>query len=750
MSAAKRPVPPAGVGLAAPGEGCAAARCRATVALGNPVGLLRGVSDARVRAFGRLGVTTVSDLLLNAPARYIDFTDITPISHLRIGDEATVMGSVHSVRARTARRRMKIVEASIVDSTGVINAIWFNQPWIVDSIAEGSEVVLQGKVEHRYGYLQMTSPRYMEASDDGSRSPAILPIYRQTKGLATGVISKLVAEAVSVASFSLDPIPADLRERRSLMSRSTALGELHFPSSMEQVRLARKRLAYEELLFLQLRWLMLRRAMDEEGGAISHVVDGPLLAAYIEALPYSLTEDQRAALDAILADMAAGRRMNRMLLGDVGTGKTAVAAAALAAVADSGSQGVLLAPTEVLARQYGEKMGPVLDSIGVRWETLTSATPAAERQRIVAGLVAGQVQALFGTHAVLEPDVVFRSMTLAVVDEEHRFGVDQRNALRAKGDCCDYLSMTATPIPRSLALTMYGYLDCSWIRTRPGGDRAIETVLVDKRNRFMAFDEIRDCVARGHQAYLICPLVGEPAENGPADRSLEDEGDDWSPDGPMAEEELELAGSDLKAARAEADYLAAKVFPEMSIGLLCGKMPASEKSEAMDRFRRGETDVLVSTTVVEVGVDVPNATVMVVEDAERFGLSQLHQLRGRVGRGVHPGKMVLLAAARTEGSRKRLEAMCSTQDGFELAELDLALRHEGDVSGSRQHGMPGLRFSNVARDLDLVEISRADAAEILRDDPDLSDPANMLLAWAVGSVRPDGGEDREVSGRCGS
>lgn len=707
------------------------------------------VKGARARALSRLGIETLRDLLYDAPRRYMDFSDITPILQCQVGEKANVLGQVHEVSTRTSRRRMKITRATVTDDSGMVEAVWFNQPWVSNALSEGKTVLLQGSISFRGGFKQMKSPEYMVL--EGDSDAGIRPVYRQTRGVTSAWVSRFVDEAMDVVGCPVDPLPVWLRTERGLVSRQCALRMLHHPVDMGEVPVAKRRLAYEELLLLQLHWMQERDAVEAGSPARRHIVDGPKSMAFGDAIPFELTSDQRDALDAILSDMSSPKRMNRMLLGDVGTGKTIVAAGAFAAVSDTGTQAVLMAPTEVLARQYGEKVGPVLDRLGIRWATLTSSTPASERGMVLSSLAGGQTEVLFATHAVLEDDVRFADLSLAVVDEQHRFGVGQREKLRSKGKDVDYLCMTATPIPRSLALTVYGDLDCSYIRQRPGGNRPIETVVMEKENRFAAFDEIRECVAQGHQAYIICPLIGESGKRGGEDSGKrspsgsDGEADDVELDArdrPLDEEDLESMGGDLKAARAEAEYLQTQVFPNMNIGLLCGQQSPSEKSETMASFARGDIDVLVSTTVVEVGVDVPNATLMVVEDAERFGLSQLHQLRGRVGRGESPGKAILLASTRTEVSAKRMSYIEQTQDGFELAELDLSLRREGDVVGNRQHGLPSLRFSNVVRDSDLIEQARADAARILDVDPLLEHPANALLRHEVNAIysQPDGSE----------
>ena len=719
-------------------------RLAGTLGLDDPVSALKYVSGTRERALHGLGIETVRDLLLYAPKRYLDFTRITPIAQCGIGDKVTVRGRVHKVTVRNLRNRMKLVEASVVDDTGVINLVWFNQPWIADSVKEGVTVVAQGAVDHRYGYKQIASPIHLVEQGDGSESaPPVRPVYRQTKGLTTAWITRIVTEALAHVGEPADPVPVRLRLARGLMSRHAALRCLHLPETSDEAFEARHRLAYDELLALQLDWLREKRASAHEGLGHLHIVDGPHMDAFLAAVPFDLTGDQRSVLDDILSDMAEPSCMNRMLLGDVGTGKTIVACGAIAAAADTGSQAVLMAPTEVLARQYGVKIGPVLDAAGVRWAFLSAATKASERAEMLRLLAAGELDALFATHAVLEDDVVFSNLSLVIIDEQHRFGVNQREKLRSKGEHCDYLCMTATPIPRSLALTVYGSLDCSYIRQRPGGNRVIETRVIDKRNRFEAFDEVRACVAAGRQAYIVCPLVGEKGKQ--ARESFlpvadEDDDDERLEPIPLDEEDLAAIGEDLKAARQEADYLQEAVFPEMRIGLMCGEMAPLEKEQAMEAFRRGETDVLVCTTVVEVGVDVPNATLIVIEDAEMFGLSQLHQLRGRVGRGDAPGKAILLASTETEIAAKRMKYIESTQDGFELAEHDLSLRREGDIRGSRQHGKSGLRFTNVVRDADLIVATRADAAALLEADPDLTSDSNALLAYECRVLARDDGE----------
>ncbi len=693
-------------------------RFAATELLDAPVAESRFVDASRTRALAKLDIGSVRDLVTNYPSRYLDMTEIASLRDARIGVECTVVGRIHEIREKRPKPRLTITEISLFDGTGVLVGVWFRQPWIALKYAVGDKVAFSGKVVFEYGFKKMNAP-FVEvlASDGDEGAGRILPIHRTTEGLSTNWMRRLIAAALDDARGVLDHLPPTVRAARNLMRLDSALRSVHFPKTMVECEQARHRLAYDELFLLQLYLTMRRDSYARGASACEHVVDGPHLAALKKAIPFKLTDDQMGAAEEILSDMSASASMNRMLLGDVGTGKTLVAAHALAAVADTGGQVAMMAPTEVLAQQYGEKVGPLLDEAGITWALLTGSTTAAARRDILASVAAGETTVLFGTHALIEGDVEFARLTLAIVDEQHRFGVNQRLALRAKGVGADMLVMTATPIPRTLALTLYGDLDCSYLRERPSGRAPVETTLETKNRTGEAYDRIRAAVKQGRQAYIICPLVGVKR---PAD---EDE---------RAAVTEELAEghdlSDLKAAVDHSEFLQNKVFTDMRVGLLTGRMRPAEKTEVMRRFRNREIDILVSTTVVEVGVDVPNATIMLVEDAERFGLSQLHQLRGRVGRGEHPGEVILFADARSDESRARMKALVETSDGFELAEYDLRLRREGDVLGDRQHGLPTLKLTGVLTDTALIELARSDARGLLAVDPQLEKPENGPLA----------------------
>jgi len=674
-------------------------------ALDEPVTAVRFVDGPRAEALARVGVSTVEDLLRHYPNRWLDLRTTAPLGSLPLGVEATAVGTVHEVVVKRPRPRLTITEVALVDDSGVLIGVWFNQPYLAQRFRQGDRVAFAGTVQMEFGLRQMKTPfvERLGSSDDATWLGRILPVHPATEGLSSNWIRRLVSEALDQYGDLPDPLPSALRVRRGLVPLAAAIRAIHFPDDIETKDAARRRLAYDELLAIQLGMALRRHSVVMERRGHAHAIEGPHRAALQTALPFRFTHDQEVATAEILADMAAPRPMNRMLLGDVGTGKTAVAAVALAAVADSGTQAAMMAPTEVLARQYARAVGELLDLAGVTWRLLTGSTPAAQRREILAGIASGEVSVLLGTHALLTESVTFKKLTLAIVDEQHRFGVTQRLGLRGKGEAVDLLVMTATPIPRSLALTLYGDLDTSYLRESPPGrgrDR-VTTRLVHRSGRDEAYTSVRAAVAAGRQAYVICALV--------------DESD----------------AIEAKAAVREAERLRTRVFKGLRVGLLTGQMRAGEKATAMEAFHNGKLDVLVATTVVEVGVDVPNATVMIIEDADRFGLAQLHQLRGRVGRGAHGGEVLLFADPKTDEGRSRMQAITSTADGFDLAELDLRLRGEGQVLGERQHGLPELRLASIIRDADLVEAAREDAHDIVAADPHLHDARNAPLMVAV-------------------
>ncbi len=674
---------------------------RRLVAHGEPVTSARFVDRARAEALARLGIETIGRLVTHYPFRYLDLGASTPMARVRSGAEVTVTGRVHKVTVKRPRPRLSIVEVALTDGTGLVLGVWFNQPFMAERFIEGEQVAFAGRANLEFGFVQMKNPfvEKLGSADGPALAGKVLPVHRATEGLTTNWLRRLVAAAVDDYAEVPDFLPAGLRIAHGLLPLGAASRAIHFPRDLAEAGEARRRLAYDELLCLQLGLAARRHAITVERPGVAHVTNGPALAALSGSLPFRLTPDQQDAVADILADLGARTPMNRLLLGDVGTGKTAVAAHALCAAADSGSQAAMMAPTEVLAVQYAEKVGPMLDAAGVSWALLTGSLGAADRRSVLSRIEAGEVSVVFGTHALIEEGVRFARLTLAVVDEQHRFGVVQRLALRRKGPAADMLVMTATPIPRSLALTRFGDLDTSYLRQRPHGEgeARVTTRLVNRAHRAEAYGAVRAAVRAGRQAYVVCALV--------------DESDSVQ----------------VRSANKEADRLRAEVFPDLRVGLLTGKMRTPERLDAMRRFRAGEVDVLVATTVIEVGVDVPNATLMIIEDAERFGLAQLHQLRGRVGRGEHPGEVLLFADPKSAESRARMEAIVSTSDGFELAEADLRLRGAGQMLGEAQHGLPELRLASLVDDAALLETARDDARTIIEADPHLSAPAHGPL-----------------------
>jgi ATP-dependent DNA helicase RecG len=684
-------------------------RGSALARLSAPVRSVRFVDSRRAEALGRLGVVSVEDLIRHYPFRYLDLASVPDLRSAPIGRDATVVGRIHDIKVKRPRPRLTVTEVALVDGTGAMIGVWFNQPHIAQRLAVGERVAFAGTVVFEYGLRQMRSPfvEKLPEDDDGSGPDIarILPVHRATEGISTNWMRRLVHEALAAIDGILDPLPAAVRADRRMMPLGGALRAIHFPHSAAEAAEARRRLVFDEFFALECALARRRHRLVDERTGISHVTNGSHLQALAKAFPYVLTGDQEQAVREILDDMRAPHPMSRMLLGDVGTGKTAVAAHALAAVADTGSQAAMMAPTEVLAAQYCRALGPPLDAAGITWALLTGSATRKERADILARLAAGEVTVALGTHALIEQDVVFERLSLAIVDEQHRFGVAQRLALRTKSTAAaDMLVMTATPIPRTLALTIYGDLETSYLRERPlgRGPEHVSTRIVPHDERAAAYDAIRAAVASGHRAYVVCALVDE---------------------------------SDVTAARAavrEAERLTNEVFPELRVGLLTGQMRPADKQAVMESFRVGEIDVLVATTVIEVGVDVPEATVMLIENAERYGLAQLHQLRGRVGRGAASGEVLIFAEARTEEARSRMEAFISTTDGFALAELDLRIRGEGDILGERQSGL-GFRLASLADDGDLLDIARADAFAVLEADPQLRAPEHVPLGMIVDS-----------------
>lgn len=724
-------------------------RLKATLSLEEGVGSLRGVSNARAVALSKLGIHNVRDLLTHYPRRYIDLTRMRTVASAQIGERCTIAGDVVGVRLKRPRPNLPIVEVSVNDGTATMIASFFRQPWIKDKVHEGQRIVVAGKTEFNYGFLRMANPfiEVQDAEGAGMLVGRVVPVHPATAKVSPAQMRSLMKTACDGARGAFDPIPLSLRIRRDLMARGKAIYSVHFPASMDEVAQAKRRLVYEELLLMQLFLMRASRNRSNDADATSHVVDGPACRALRATLPFSLTDEQDRSVRDLLGSMALSRATSRMLLGDVGTGKTIVAAFGLAAAADSGGQAMLMAPTEVLAQQHYRNLAPLLERAGASCALLTGSTPKDERQDVLDGLRNLDVQVLIGTHALLEDDVVPAKLTFVAIDEQQRFGVGQRSCLLAKGAAPDALYLTATPIPRTLALALFGGLELSYIRKRPMEGASRVTRVVRKSARGHAYDAAKAALARGEQVYVVCPLIGVGSEERAqraANRlgfSSGDVDDERYVPPVVIDADADYLAGDAASAVKEARFLQEKVFVDNRVELLHGGMRSDKKQAVMQAFYDGDVDVLVSTTVIEVGIDVAKATVMIIEDADRFGLSQLHQLRGRVGRGSLDSEVYLVSASESEDALARLRKLEDSDDGFEVSEFDLSLRHEGDLLGYRQSGASILKLVDISRDGELVEQAHDDAAALLDADPDLEDASNAALARELRLVFGDRSPD---------
>ncbi|MEX2658501.1 MAG: ATP-dependent DNA helicase RecG [Acidimicrobiales bacterium] len=701
---------------------------------GEDVPRLDKVAEKKLQALHSVGVENVLDLLLHYPRRHIDRTNQRTIAELQVGEESLVLATVGRSSIRQMKGRRTLVEVEVRDADGgrgTLRCTFFNQPWRAKQLSTGTRVVLFGKVEAFRGRLQMTNP---VVDLVGDRTGRIVPIYPQSEkaALTTWEIGEWVQQALDRAGAFADPVPPDVLRRHDLVDRTTAIHGIHAPASMGDVAIARKRLVFDELLRVQLALVARKREIERTSVGHRHVVDGELVRAFQERLPYDLTSAQRRVIAEISADLAAPVPMHRLLQGDVGSGKTVVAVSALLAAVEGGHQGALMAPTEVLAEQHHQAVTALLEGFSLTDDAnlfgsrqlsvalLTSRTTAGERKVLSAGLASGEVDIVIGTHALLEDAVAFSSLGVAVIDEQHRFGVEQRAALRAKsGPVPDVLVMTATPIPRTAAMTVYGDLDVSVLDQMPPGRTPIRTARAQgPLQEAEAWAHVRAEVAEGRQAYVVCPLV---------------EGSDKLEVASATETYEELGGGELHGLR---------------LGLLHGRVPARDKEQVMAAFRAGELDVLVATTVIEVGVDVPNTTVMVILDADRFGIAQLHQLRGRVGRGSAASACYLFGECKDEEGQPteaaaRLDALVESNDGFALAEVDLEMRGEGTLMSSRQKGRNDLRLASLRRDRDWVVKAREVAFALvdgpggLDAHPGLADEVELLLGGDEGTAEAE-------------
>ena len=668
--------------------------------LEQPLDALPGVGPALTKKLAKLGLRRVGDLLAHRPREYQSAVGESQIANLFGDDESVIAGEVRRVAVRPTRRRLTVFKAVVSDASGEIAAVWFNQPWLAEKLRPGTHVRLRGQLRRSEFHVRAFDVNGAAATAD------FAPVYPASEDVPSTRIRRLVDDALVYLRDVRDPLPAELKHREALPHRADALCALHRPRSREDAELGRRRLAFDELLLLQLGLARARRGR-EQAVAPQLAAPGALAARYRATLPFNLTSGQERAIAEIDADLGRATPMQRLLQGDVGSGKTVVALYALLRAVESGHQGALMAPTETLAEQHFLTLEEPCRELGVRCVLLTSALPAKEHAAARAALASGEAQIAIGTHALIQEQVEFAELAVAVVDEQHRFGVEQRQAL-VEGRSPHVLHMTATPIPRTLALTVYGDLAVSEIAKPPANRKPVTTAWVTAEKSSEAYRRLRKHLDAGRQAYVVCPLI----------------------------EESET--SQARAAEAEAERLRRAELRGYRVGLLHGRLRPAERRGLMARFKARELDVLVATTVIEVGVDVANATIMIVQEADRFGLAQLHQLRGRVGRGAEQSYCLLVSRPKeelTDAARARLEALVATTDGFELAEQDLEIRGEGQLLGTRQAGLSDLKFTRLRADRALLEQARAVADELVDDAGPLSEEVDRRFAEVARAAR---------------
>jgi len=673
--------------------------------LATPLQYVRGIGPARAKLLAKMGLETIEDALFHLPTRHEDRSRLVPLRSVTPGEARTCAGTIRGVSPAPPGRPRVPLSVLLGDGTGFLTAVWFNQPYLERTFKRGQRLIVHGKVIRREGgSLQVQVSDYEivdEGPDETIHTGRLVPVYRLTRGLTQRPMRSLMKRLVDTwADQATEPLPEPLRARRDFLPVGAALKTGHFPGSPDELEAARRRLVFEDCFLLQL-GLAIRRQREGRRRGLSINPPGIMWRRLASSLPFSLTAAQERVWQEIRIDMASPYPMNRLLQGDVGSGKTVVAALAILTALESGYQAAFMAPTEILAEQHLLTLGGLLRPLGVDVALLTNAVKGKARAGVLGAVAEGHQGCVVGTHALVQEGVRFRRLGLVVVDEQHRFGVAQRATLRGKGEHPDVLVMTATPIPRTLALTLYGDLDVSVLDQLPPGRKRVITVERSEARRPGIYQFLRDEIGAGRQVYIVCPLVEESE------------------------------AMDLRAATMMADRLQREVFPDRRVGLLHGRMGVADKERVMAEFKAGAIHVLVSTTVIEVGIDVPNASVMIIEHAERFGLSQLHQLRGRVGRGPWKSYCILMTDTRSEDARRRIAAMTKTNDGFRIAEVDLSVRGPGDFFGTRQSGLPPFRVADLLRDGAMLEDARAEAMAVVQRDPRLLAPEHRELRAAL-------------------
>lgn len=671
--------------------------------LQQPLTVLKGVGPKMAELINHMGPQTVEQLMHFYPRRYDDFSLMKPINRLEVGEVVTIIGTVWQTRKRKTRNNQVIVQSTIGDGTGSLQVSWFNQAWLADKLKPQMQIALSGKIEQYLGRKVMNNPQWEQLAEETLKAGRIVPVYPLTKGLSAHRMRQIMGSSVPYWSARMpDPLPDDIRMRHKLLSLPDAVKQIHAPAAQQQIRKAQKRLSFDELLMLQLGMLGQRRDWQKQP-AIELVAPDGMLDSFLAQFPFTPTGAQQRAIAEISAEMATNIPMNRLLQGDVGAGKTLVAAAAMAQAVKAGGQAALMAPTEILAEQHFNGLVAMLAPLEIEVRLLTGSTSSAEKARVYQELADGRAHIAIGTHALIQPDVSFDRLALAVIDEQHRFGVDQRGALRDKGRGATsphLLVMSATPIPRTLALSLYGDLDVTILDEMPPGRQEIRTRWLSENERERAYRFIRRQLEEGRQAFVIYPLV-EASDT-----------------------------VDALSAVEEAERLQSTIFPRYRVGLVHGRMKSAEKEAIMRSFHAHELDILVATTVIEVGIDVPNANVIMIDGANRFGLAQLHQLRGRVGRGQHQSYCMLISDSTAGHTVERLTALEETNDGFELAEKDLELRGPGQFFGRQQSGLPEMQMASLL-DVDTLTVARQEAETLFEQDPQLEQPEHAQLRERV-------------------
>ena len=689
------------------------------ITLNTPLTEFPGVGEVRAKKLEKLGLVRCADLISYFPRDYEDRRQVYSIRSAPLGQKVCIsaMAAEHP-RLSRIRKGLDLVKLKVVDQAGALHITFFNQGYVERALRAGEEYIFYGVVEEQGSRRTMVNPIF-ERVGKQNFTGCIVPVYPLTAGITNHLLCTLTQQAVAACAQDMpETLPRGVRLDHELAQAEFSYRNIHFPESFQALELARRRLTFEELFYLSAGLAMLK---GRRGDVLGCAIPSRPIEEFLARLPFPLTGAQRRVMEEISRDMASGRPMNRLVQGDVGSGKTVVAAYAAWLAAGAGYQSALMAPTEVLAEQHFRSLSALLEPAGVRVGLLTGSITPAGKKKVRQALTAGEIDLIIGTHALLSQGVEFAKLGLMVADEQHRFGVAQRAALAAKGDSPHVLVMSATPIPRTLALIIYGDLDVSVIDELPPGRTPVETYVVREDKRARMYNFVRRLVGEGRQVYIICPAVEENAEG--TMQNVE-----WEGDGPAL---------DLKAVTTYAKKLQTEVFPDLRVDFLHGKMKPREKEAVMAAFTAGETQVLVSTTVIEVGVDVPNAALIIIENAERFGLSQLHQLRGRVGRGKHQSYCVLITNTRSVEAMQRLRTLASTADGFKISEEDLKLRGPGDFFGSRQHGLPQMKLADLAGDMRLLSEAQESARRLLMADPTLSQPENRPVLERVRTLFAD-------------